>query len=108
MKNKTKTLIIESEESSSRIFNSAIRSFRSDAVCQLPQSETLSRSIRQQCQVPSANLNNQPPDQLKQTDRAENFLLHENKELIIFTTASNLPVLKAYKHWFADESFKIR
>ena len=85
-----------------------MRSFPLDAASQLPQSETLSRSIRRQRQVPPANSNNQMPDQLKQTDHGENFLLHEDKELIIFTSVSNLLVLKACKHWFADETFKAR
>ena len=66
--------------------HSPIRSFPSDAASQLPQSETLSRRIYRQRQVPLANSNNQLPDHLKQTDRGENFLLHEDKELIIFTT----------------------
>ena len=57
------------------------------------------RSIRRQRQVPLANSNNQLPDHLKQTDRGEKFLLHEDKELIVFTSASNLSVLKACKHW---------
>ena len=84
------------------------RSFPLNAASQLPQSETLSRSIRRQRQVPSANSNNQLPDHLKQTDRGEKFLLHEDKELIMFTTASNLSMLKAFKHWFADGTFKAR
>ena len=86
VKNKIKTRAVETEESSSRILHSAIRSFPLDAASQLPQSETLPRSIRRQRQVPTANSNNQLPDYLKQTDRGEKFLLHEDKELIIFTS----------------------
>ena len=70
LKNQIKTGAVETEESSSRIFHSAIRSFPLDAASQLPQSETPSRSIRRQCQVPpAANSNNQLLDHLKQTDR---------------------------------------
>ena len=108
LKNKIKTRAVETEELSNTILDSAIRSSPLNAASQLPQSETLSRSIRQQRQVPPANSNNRLPDHLKQTDRAEKFLLHEDKELIIFTTTSNLSVLKAYKHWFADGTFKTR
>ena len=86
--------------------HSVIRSFPLDAASQLPQSETFSRSIRRQCQVPPANSNNQLPDHLKQTVGAEKFLLHEDKELIIFTTESNLSVLRACQHWFADGTSK--
>ena len=108
LKNKMKTRAVENEESSSIILHSAIRSFPSDAASQLPQSETLSRSIRRQRQVSPANSNSQLPDHLKQTDRGENFLLLEDKELIIFTTESNLSVLKACKHWFVDGTSKAR
>ena len=108
LKNKIKTRAVEAKESSSTILHSAIRSFPLDAASQLPQTETLSRSIPRQRQVPSANSNNQLPDHLKHTDRGENFLLHEDKELIIFTTTSNLSVLRACKHWFADVTFKVR
>ena len=46
LKNKIKTRAVETEESPSTILHSAIRSFPLDAASQLPQSETLSRSIR--------------------------------------------------------------
>ena len=108
LKNKIKTRAVETEESPSTILHSAIGSFPLNAASQLPQSETLSRSIRRQRQVSPANSNSQLPDHLKQTDRGEKFLLHEDKELIVFTTASNLSVLKACKHWFADGTFKAR
>ena len=99
LKNKTKTRAVETEESPSRILHSAIGSFPLYGASQLPESETLSRSIRRQRQVPPANSNSQFSDHLKQTDRREKFLLHEDKELIVFTIASNLSVLKACKHW---------
>ena len=108
LKNKIKTRAVETEESPSRILHSTIGSFRLNGASQLPQNETLSRSIRRQRQVPPANSNSQLPDHLKQTDRDEKFLLHEDKELIVFTTASNLSVLKACQHWFADGTFKAR
>ena len=67
-------------ESSSIILHSIIRSFSLNAASQLPQSEALSRSIRQQHQVPSVYSNNQIPDHFEQTGRGEKFLLHEDKE----------------------------
>ena len=108
LKNKIKAWAVETEEPPSTILHSAIRSFPLDAASQLPQNETLSRSIRRQRQVAPANSNNQLPDHLKQTNREKKFLLHEDKEPIIFTTASNLSVLKACKHWFADRTLKTR
>lgn len=103
LKNKIKTRAAETEELPSTILHSVMRSFPLDAAGQLPQNETLLRAIRRQRQVPSTNVNNQLPDHLKQTDRGENFVLHEDEKLIIFTTATNLSVLKTCKHWFDDE-----
>ena len=108
LKNKIKTRAVETEETPSTTLHSAIGSFPLNAASQRPQSETLSRSIRRQRQVSPANSNSQLHDHLKQTDRGEKFLFHEDKELIVFTIASNLSVLKACKHWFADGTFKAR
>ena len=58
LKNKIKIRTVETEESSSTILRSAIDSFPLDSTSQLSQSETLSRSIRRQHQVPPANSNN--------------------------------------------------
>ena len=59
LKNKIKTRAVETEESSSTILHSAIRSFPLRAASQLPQSETLSRSIHRQRQLSPANSYNQ-------------------------------------------------
>ena len=106
LKNKIKTRAVETEDSPSTIWHSEIGSFPLNVDSQLLQSETLSRSICRQRQVPPANSNSQLADHLTQTDRGEKFLLHEDKELIVFTTASNLSVLKTCKNWFADGTFK--
>ena len=108
LKSKIKSRAADSEEPSSTILHSAMRSFPLDAASQLPKNETLLRTIRRQRQALPTNPNDKLPDQLKQTDRGENFLLHEDDDLIIFTTASNLLVLKACKHWFVDGTFKVR
>ena len=108
LKNKIKSRAAETEEPSSTILHSTMRSFPLDAAGQLPQSDTLLRTIRRQRQGPPTNSNNQLPDHLKQTDRGENFVLHEDEKLIIFTTATNLSVLKTCKHWFVDGTFKVK
>ncbi|CAF1192190.1 unnamed protein product [Adineta ricciae] len=77
------------------------------AAGRLPQTESLLRTIRRQRQAEPTTPGNRLPDQLKQTDRGENFVLHEDKDLIIFTTNSNLSVLKTCKHWFADGTFSV-
>ena len=97
----------ESEEPSSAILHSAIRSFPLDAAGQLPKTDTLLRTIRRQREAEPSNPDNLLPDHLKLTDRGDNFVLHEDKALIIFTTESNLSVLKSCKHWFTDGTFKV-
>ncbi|CAF5217779.1 unnamed protein product, partial [Rotaria magnacalcarata] len=107
LKRKIKARAAETEEFPSTILHSVMRSFPLDAACQLPQGDTLLRTIRRQRPAPSTNDDNQLPDNLKQTDRGENFVLHEDEKLIIFTTATNLSVLKTCKHWFVDGTFKV-
>ena len=58
LKNKIKTQAVETEESPSTILHSAIGPFPLNCASQLPQSETLSRSICRQRPVPPANSNN--------------------------------------------------
>ena len=108
LKNKIKSKAAESEEPTSTILHSVMRSFPLDSASQLPQHDTLLRTIRRQRQAAPMNADNKLPDHLKQTDRGENFILHEDKKLIIFTTTSNLSVLKSCKHWFADDTFKVK
>jgi len=107
LKNQIKSKAADSEEPSSTILHSAMRSFPLDSAGQLPQNETLLRTIRRQRQAAPAGPDNRIPDALKKTDRGDNFVLHEDENLIIFTTDSNLSVLKACKHWFADGTFKV-
>ncbi|CAF3918353.1 unnamed protein product [Rotaria sp. Silwood2] len=68
LKNKIKTRAAKTEELPSTILHSVMRSFPLDAANQLPQSETLLRTIRRQRPAPSMTANNQLPDHLKQTD----------------------------------------
>ena len=104
---KIKSRSVDSEESPSVILHAALRSFPLDSAGQLPKTETLLRTIRRQREPEVSNLDNQLPDNLKLTDRGDNFVLHEDNTLIVFTTDSNLEVLKSCKHWFADGTFKV-
>jgi hypothetical protein len=108
LQNKIKTKALNSEEPTSNILFSTLRSFPLDAAGQLPRNDTLLRTIRRQRQAEPTNPDNQLPDRLKQTDRGDNFILHEENDLIIFTTNSNLSILKTCKHWFADGTFKVK
>jgi hypothetical protein len=44
---------------------------------------------------------------LRETDRGENFVLHEDNSMVIFTCEKNLSVLKECKHWFMDGTFSV-
>ena len=52
-------------------------------------------------------MDGQLPEALQKTYRGEDFVLHYDNEMAIFTTKSNLSVLKQSKHWFADGTFKV-
>ena len=93
LKNKIKSRSADSEEPTSSILYSSMRSFPLESAGQLPRTDTLFRTIRRQREEPG-NSTNGIADHLKQTDRRENFVLHEDNNLIIFTTSSNLSILK--------------
>ena len=69
LKNKIKSKALDSEEPTSSILYSNIRSFPLDAAGQLPQTNSLLRTIRRQRQAEPTNADNRLPDHLKQTDR---------------------------------------
>ncbi len=46
-------------------------------------------------------------DNFKKTYCDEVFLLYEDDKMMMFTTKSNLSVVKKYKHWFADGTIKV-
>jgi hypothetical protein len=108
LQNHIKARAAASDEASSGILYSALRTFPLDSAGALPKNDTLMRAIRRQRVAAPLNANNRLPDNLKQTDRGDNFVLHEDDDLIIFTTDANLSVLKTCKHWFADGTFKVR
>lgn len=64
-------------------------------------------TIRRQRAAPALDPNGRIPEKLRKTDRGEDFILYESDKLIIFTTKSNLSILKQHKHWFADGTFKV-
>jgi hypothetical protein len=108
LKTKIKSQAAHSEEPTSTVLYSAMRCFPLDAANQLPKTDSLMRTIRRQRQAVATDVPSTIPEHLKQTDRGENFVLHESKNLIIYTTVSNISVLKTCKHWFADGTFKVR
>ncbi len=80
----------KTDEASSNILYSALRSFPLNAADALPRNETLMRRIcRQRAVIPSEGTS-QISAHLKETDRDEDFLLYESNEFIICTTETNL------------------
>lgn len=105
--NKVKARAATSEESTSTILHSVLRTFPLSAATELPRTEMILQTIRRQRTTPATKSDDVIPDELRKTDRGEDFLLFEDKEMIIFTTKSNLSALKQSKHWFADGTFKV-
>ena len=107
LKDKIKTRAVMTDESTSSIVHSALRTYPLSAAGELPRNEALILMIRRQRTVETVDVDGRLPDKLRKTHRGEDFILHEEKDLIIFTTKSNLSILKQQKHWFADGTFKV-
>ncbi|CAF3408991.1 unnamed protein product [Rotaria socialis] len=107
LNNKSKARAVISEESTSTILHSSLRTFPLSATSELPRTEMLMQTIRRQRQTPITTSTDRLSGDLRKTYRGEEFLLHEEEHMIIFTTKSNLTALKQSKHWFADGTFKV-
>ncbi|CAM4825423.1 unnamed protein product [Rotaria magnacalcarata] len=107
LKNEIKTRVVMTDKSSSSIINSALRTYPLSAAGELPRSDGLSLTIRRQRTTETVDVNGRLLEKLRKTYRDEDFILHEDKKLIIFTTKTNLSILKQNKHWFADGTFKV-
>ncbi|CAF4368619.1 unnamed protein product [Rotaria sp. Silwood2] len=95
------------DEPTSSILHTALRTYPLSAAGQLPKTDALILTIRRQRAAPTLDPDGRIPEKLRKTDRGEDFILFESEELIIFTTKTNLSILKQYKHWFADGTFKV-
>ena len=78
------------------------------AAGELPRNEALMLMIRPQRTVEKVDVDGRLPEKLRKTYRDEDFILYEDKNLIIFTTKTNLSILKQNKDWFADGTFKVK
>jgi hypothetical protein len=108
LKNKIRIRAAETEESSSNILHSVMRSFPSGFAGELPRGDSLLRTISRQRQSGPLDSHNKLLDYMKLTDRGDDFLLNEGKDLVIYTTNAYLAVLKTYRHWFVDGTFTVR
>ncbi|CAF4780521.1 unnamed protein product [Rotaria sp. Silwood1] len=107
LQNEIKARAATTDESTSSILHSAFRTYPLSAVGALPKNDTLMLTIRRQRTVETVDADGRLPENLKKTYRGEDFILHEDEHLIIFTTKTNLSILKQNKHWFADGTFKV-
>lgn len=105
--NQIKSRAATSEEHTSAILHTALRSFPLSAATELPRTEMLLQTIRRKRCKPSTGRPNEIPEELRKTDRGEDFLFYQDNEIIILTTKSNLSALKESKHWFADGTFSV-
>lgn len=105
--NEVKQRAATTDEPTSSILNSALRTFPLRAAGELPRTDIVIQTIRRQRATTAVILNGHLSEDLKKTYRGEDFLLYEDNEMIIFTTKTNLSILKQSKHWFADGTFKV-
>ena len=78
------------------------------AAGELPRNAALMLMIRRQRTVEKVDVDGRLPEELRKTYPDEDFILHQDKNLIIFTTKANFSILKQNKHWFADGTFKVK
>ena len=107
LKNDIKVRAATSDEPTSSILHTALRTYPLSAAGHLPKTDAPMLTIRRQRMTPTLGSDGRLPEKLRKTDRGEDFILFEDEKLIIFTTKSNLSILKQYKHWFADGTFKV-
>ncbi|CAF3834472.1 unnamed protein product [Rotaria sordida] len=105
--NEVKQRAATTDEPTSSILHSALRTFPLRAAGELTRTDIIIQTIRRQRTTPAIIPSGHLPEDLKKTYRGEDFLLYEDNEMIIFTTKTNLSILKQSKHWFADGTFKV-
>ena len=96
-----------SEEATSIILHNVLRTVPLNIAAELPSTDALEQCIRRQRPQLDLDINSQLPLIVKRTDRGEEFVLHEDNSMIIFTSKSNLRVLKECQHWFCDGTFSV-
>ncbi|CAF4037415.1 unnamed protein product [Rotaria sp. Silwood1] len=107
LKNEITARAVTTDESIRSIIHSALRTYPLSAAGELPKNEALMLMFRRQRTVETVDADGCLPEKLKKTYRDEDFILCEDKNLIIITTQTNLSILKQNKYWFADGTFKV-
>ena len=107
LKDETKARAVMTDEPTSSILHLALRTYPLSATRELRKNEALMLMIRRQSTVETVDVDGRLPEKYRKTYHDEDFILHEDKNLTIFTTNTNLSILKQNKHWFADGTFKV-
>ncbi|CAF2058161.1 unnamed protein product, partial [Rotaria magnacalcarata] len=81
LKTEIKTRAVMTDESSSSIINSALRTYPLSVAGELPRSDGLSLTIRRQRTTETVDVDGRLPEKLRKTYRDENFILHEDKKI---------------------------
>ena len=95
------------DESASSILHLASRIYPLSVAGELPLNAALMLVIRRHRTVETVDVDGRLLEKYRKTYLDEDFILYEGKNLIIFTTNTNLSILKQNKHWFADGTFKV-
>ncbi|CAF4752594.1 unnamed protein product, partial [Rotaria sp. Silwood1] len=98
LKNEITARAVTTDESIRSIIHSALRTYPLSAAGELPKNEALMLMIRRQRTVETVYADGRLPEKLKKTYRDEDFILCEDKNLIIITTQTNLSILKQNKY----------
>ncbi|CAF2747771.1 unnamed protein product [Rotaria sp. Silwood2] len=98
LKNETKACVATTDESSSSILHSPLRTYPISAAGQLPRSDALILTVRRQHTAETVDVDGRLPGKLRKTYHDEDFIYHEDEHLIIFTTKNNSSILKQNKH----------
>ena len=107
LKNEIKARAVMTDESTSSILHSILRTYPLSAAEKLTKNEALMIMIRRQHTVETVDVDGRSSEKYRKTYRDEDFISYEDNTLIIFTTNTNLSILKQNKHWFADGTFKV-
>ena len=79
LKNEIKARAVMTDESTSSILHSALRTYPLGAVGKLPKNEALMTMIRRQRTVETVDVDGRLPEKYRKTYRDEDFILHEAK-----------------------------
>lgn len=107
LKNDIKTRSASSDEQPFSILSDVLRSTPLAVTADLPTNDALLQIIRRERKPIQLDYDGHLPLILRQTHRGENFVLYEDKSMVIFTGEKNLLVLQECRHWFMDGTFSV-